>query len=172
MIETKRFKLREIEQTDINNIYKGLSDPKVVKYYDVSYASLEATQEQMDWYANIKENETGIWWSIVDKKTECFCGAGGYNGIEKRHQKGEIGFWLLPEYWGKEIMKEVMPLLFKYGFETLGLNRIEVYVQHNNKNCKKALEKLTLHFEGTLREWEIKDGQFIDVDLYSKIRTK
>ena len=170
MIETERFQLKEIQASDIKNIHKGLSNPAITKYYDVHFPTLEATKEQMDWYANLKKEETGVWWSIYSKETNNFCGAGGFNSLEKEHQKAEIGFWLLPEYWGKGIMKEVMPRLFQEGFETLGLNRIEGFVVSDNIKCKKGLEKIHFQYEGTMRECEIKNDQLIDIDFYAVLK--
>jgi [ribosomal protein S5]-alanine N-acetyltransferase len=166
-IHTERFKLREIEQADILDIYKGLSDPRVIKYYGVSFLTLDATQEQMNWYEDLRHNETGIWWGIYSLQTGGFCGAGGFNGLEKEHRKAEIGFWLLPEFWGKGIMSEVMPTLFKIGFEHFNLNRIEGFVQSENIKCKSALEKIHFEYEGTMRACEIKEGELIDVDIYA-----
>lgn len=48
-LQTKRLILRQIIPTDIQNIYNGLSNPKVIKYYGVSFDSLAATEEQMTW---------------------------------------------------------------------------------------------------------------------------
>lgn len=169
-LKTTRFKLKEIEQADIENVHKGLSNPDVTKYYDVHFPTIEATQEQMDWYAGLKKNETGIWWGIYSIETGEFCGAGGYNDLDKVHNKAEIGFWLLPAYWGKGIMSEVMPKLFEIGFEALNLNRIEGFVQNDNAKCKRALEKINFQFEGTMRASEFKDGKYIDVDIYSKLK--
>ena len=169
-METNRFILKEIEASDIKNIHKGLSNPAITKYYDVHFPTLEATQEQMDWYASLVKEETGIWWSIVDKETNQFCGAGGFNGREKEHQKAEIGFWLLEEFWGKGIMKEVMPKLFEYGFTTLALNRIEGYVVSDNIKCRNALSKINFTHEGTMRACEIKEDKPIDVAIYSILK--
>lgn len=169
-METQRFVLREITQDDIQSVYKGLSNPQVTQYYAVSFPTLEATQEQMDWYDDLKKNGTGLWWGIYSKSNQEFCGAGGYNGLEKSHLKAEIGFWLLPEYWGQGILKEVMPKLFELGFEQLQLNRIEGFVDSDNQKCKRALEKINFQYEGTLREWEIKDGDFVDVDVYALLK--
>lgn len=170
MIQTTKFELREITPSDIENIHRGLSNPAITKYYDVHFPTLEATKEQMDWYANLIKEGTGIWWAIYTKETGKFCGAGGYNSLDKNHKKAEIGFWLLPEYWGKGIMKEVMPRLFQEGFETLGLNRIEGFVVSENIKCKKGLEKINFQYEGTMRECEIKNGQLIDIDFYAVLR--
>lgn len=44
-------RLDPVSDADLPHIYRGLSDPRVVAYYGVSYDSLTACQAQMDWYA-------------------------------------------------------------------------------------------------------------------------
>lgn len=171
-MKTKNYILKEIKPTDIKNIHKGLSNPEITKYYDVHFATLEETKEQMDWYENLKKEGTGIWWGIYDQKDNQFCGAGGFNGLEKQHQKAEIGLWLLKEYWGKGILKEVMPKLFEQGFTVLNLNRIEGYVVSDNVKCKNALEKINFKYEGTMRECEIKNDKKISVDIYAILKNE
>ena len=170
-METTRYLLREIESTDIENIFKGLSDPDITRYYDVHFPTLEATQEQMQWYANLKQEGTGQWWAIIDKTDQQFCGAAGFNGLEKQHRKAEIGMWLLKAYWGLGILKEVMPQLFRYGFDALDLNRIEGFVLSDNVKCKSALEKINFSYEGTMRECEVKNGQLISLDIYAILKS-
>lgn len=166
-IRTKRFLLRRITNEDINHIYQGLSHPEVIRYYGISFDSLEATKEQMDWFVKQEESGAGIWWAICSPDMLTFYGAGGLNDILPDHRKGEVGFWLLPEYWGKGIMQETMPEILKYGFEQLNLHRIEGFVENENLNCKKALEKLQFRYEGTMKECEFKDGRFISLDIYA-----
>lgn len=166
----ENYYLKEIESSDIANIHRGLSDPEITKYYAVHFPTLEATQEQMDWYADLTKNGAGKWWGIYGRSDNEFRGAGGYNDLDKEHKKAEIGLWLLKEYWGQGILKEVMPMLFDLGFNELGLNRIEGYVLNENTKCKRGLEKINFTFEGTLREWEYKNGEKIDVDVYSILK--
>jgi len=125
MIETQNYILKEIVESDIEYIHKGLSDPEITKYYAVHFPTLEATKEQMDWYSDLKKNGTGIWFGIYDKVNDTFCGAGGFNDIDKTHKKAEIGMWLLKESWGKGIMTEIMPALFNYAFTELDLRNYE-----------------------------------------------
>lgn len=165
-LKTNRLLLREIQDSDLENIYKGLSHPSVIKHYGISFDSLEATKEQMIWYADPKQ----MWWAISSLDDQVFYGAGGLNDISKEHKKAEIGLWLLPEFWGKGIMPEVMPLICNYGFEQLGLNRIEGFVESTNRNCKRAMSKLDFELEGTMRNCEIKNGEVISVDIFAKLR--
>ena len=169
IIKTDWLLLRQFEGGDIQNVLKGLSHPDVIKYYGVSYHSLEATKEQMTWFAELEKTGTGIWWAICSPDNSTFYGAGGLNSLSKEHKKAEIGFWLLPEFWHRGIMTEAMPLICNYGFTVLGLHRIEAYVESDNINCKRAMDKLRFHYEGTMRDCEIKDGRFISLDIYSRL---
>lgn len=168
-IETKHFTLRRFSTNDLENVYKGLSHPDVIKYYGISFDSLEATKEQITWFRDLEKNETGIWWAICSKDGKTFYGAGGLNDVDKEHKKAEVGFWLLPEFWGRGIMTEIMPLICEYGFKKLGLHRIEGFVESENRNCKKGLSKLDFIYEGTMRDCEIKGGRYISLDIYAMI---
>ena len=169
-METENYILKEVEYADLENIHRGLSDLEITKYYAVHFPTLEDAKEQMDWYADLKKNGTGLWWGIYTKKKQQFCGAGGFNDLTKIHERAEIGFWLLKEYWGKGILKEVMPRLFEEGFIELGLNRIEGYVASENKKCRRALEKINFTHEGTMREAEVKNGEKIGVAIYAILK--
>lgn len=166
---TDRLELRRIQSTDLQNIFSGLSNPQVIKHYGISFSTLEATQEQMDWYENHYNNGTGVWWAICSKEDGTFYGAAGFNDIHPQHKKAEIGFWLLPEYWSNGIIQEALPHTCNYGFEHIKLHRIEGFVESENSHCKKALEKMGFLHEGTLRACEWKNGKWIDVDIYAKI---
>jgi ribosomal-protein-alanine N-acetyltransferase len=169
-LNTERLLLRQICQDDIQNIYSALSNPAVIKYYGVSFDSLKATEEQMIWFKNLEETKTGIWWGICSKDNKIFYGAGGFNAINNEHKKAEIGFWLLPEFWGNGFMQEAFPLICYYGFHHLKLNRIEGFVDDQNQNCKKAIEKMNFKLEGTMRACEFKNGKFLNLDIYAKLK--
>lgn len=171
-LKTNRLLLRQFTKNDLENVYKGLSHPDIIKYYGVSYKTLEETKEQMKFFADLETNKTGIWWAVCSLDNNLFYGAGGLNSLSKEHKKAEIGFWLLTNFWGQGIMTETMPLICKYGFDTLGLHRIEGLVETDNSNCKKAMEKLDFTHEGTMRDCEIKNGKFISLDIYAKLKTK
>ena len=172
VIKTERLLLRQFGDADLENVFKGLSHPDVIEYYGVSYQTLEATIEQMKFFADLITNETGIWWAICSLNDKTFYGAGGLNSLNKEQQKAEIGFWLLPDYWGKGIMTEAMPAICNYGFHNLGLHRIEGFVATQNSNCKNAMAKLDFEHEGTMKECEVKNGRYISLDIYAKVKTK
>ena len=167
-LKTDRLTLRSFLATDIDEVYKGLSHPEIIKYYGVNYASLSATQAQMDWFTHLEKNNTGKWWAMCDALNDKFYGAIGLNNLNETHRKAEIGFWLLPENWGKGLMQEAVPLICEYGFKQSKLHRIEALVETENKNCKNLMDKLNFKLEGTMQDCEIKNGDFISLDIYAK----
>jgi len=170
-IKTNRLLLRQFVDGDLANVFKGLSHPDIIKYYGVSYHSLEATGKQMIFFTDLEKNGTGIWWAVCSPDNKIFYGACGLNSLSKIHKKAEIGFWLLCEHWNKGIMTEAMPIVCKYGFNKLGLHRIEAFVETPNESSKKLLMKFNFQHEGTMHDCEIKNGDFISLDIYAKINS-
>lgn len=169
-IKTDRLLLRQFVGSDIENVFKGLSHPDIIKHYGISFDSLEATKEQMTWFADLEKNGTGMWFAVCSADNKTFYGAGGLNSLNQEHKKAEIGFWLLPDFWGQGIMKEAMPLICNFGFDKLKLHRIEGFVESENTNCKNAMAKLDFQHEGTMKDCEIKHGKFISLDIYAKVK--
>ena len=172
ILESESVILRKFVDSDLENVFQGLSHPEIIKYYGISFDSMEATKEQMKWFADLVKNENGIWWAVCSKVDGKFLGAGGLNNWSKKNKKAEIGFWLLTKNWGKGIMSESIPLILNYAFNSLGIHRIEGFVETENTNCKNALAKLKFNLEGTMKDCEIKNGKFISLDIYSKLVTK
>ncbi|MFT4666751.1 MAG: ribosomal-protein-alanine N-acetyltransferase [Polaribacter sp.] len=170
-LKTDRIYLRKIVSEDLPAVFKGLSHPEVIKYYGISFKTLEETKEQMDWFANLEKTGTGTWWAICSNNDNRFLGAGGFNDLNKDSRKAEVGLWLLPEHWGNGYLREAMPLMVNYAFQELGLHRIEGFVESSNENCKRAMSKVNFTHEGTMRDCEMKDGKLISLDIFAQLST-
>ncbi|MEJ8801343.1 GNAT family N-acetyltransferase [Pontibacter sp. H249] len=171
-ILTERLKLRLIQPADAGFILQGLSDERVTKYYAVHFDTMEAVQEQMAFYEQLLSEGTGVWWAFSLKDNDQLIGACGYSSLEAEHRKAEIGFWLLPDYWGRGYIPEAAKAIVKYGFESMNLNRIEAIVEGGNEQSEQVLQKIGFTYEGRLREREIKNGQVIDLIYYSILKGK
>ena len=164
--------LNTIKPDDIHHVFRGLSHPDVIRYYAVSFLTLEATQEQMDWYATIEREGTGKWWAIREVGSNTFLGAIGINNIVAKHRRCELGFWLLPEHWRKGIVAQVLPQVLDHAFNTLGLHRMEAQVETENHASRKLLARFGFKHEGTLRDCEWKDGNPISLDVFALLSTE
>jgi len=81
----------------------------------------------------------------------------------------EIGFWLAKPFWNQGIMTQVVGKLCNLAFMEFGLIRITAYVFSFNAAAGRVLEKCGFEKEGYLRKSYIKNGQFIDINLYARV---
>lgn len=68
-------------------------------------------------------------------------------------------------------MTEAMGAIIEFGFERIGLNRIEAVVMLENEGSVKLLEGQGFHQEGVLREYENwGDKGCVDLKMFSLLR--
>jgi [ribosomal protein S5]-alanine N-acetyltransferase len=165
---TGRLMLRKIVAADMPTVFEGLSHPDVIRFYGVSFKTLQETAAQMEFYESLLRDKTGIWWAICFKSEPAkMIGACGFNDWRREHRKTEIGYWLLPSSWGKGIITEALPAITAYAFSHMDLHRIEAVVEQGNNSSAKLLKKLNFTYEGTLADAEIKNGSFISLQYWA-----
>ena|SRR6218665_2010980 len=172
ILYTQRLLLREIEPADIDKVFEGLSHPDVIQYYGVSYKSLEATKAQMQWYADMIEKDTGRCWAICPADNSNFYGVITLPFWEKEHRRAELGYWLLPAFWKQGIITEAARRVIEYAFTEMNLHRIKAESEDDNAGSIATLKKLGFVYEGTQRECEIKNGRFINLQIFALLNPR
>ncbi len=168
-IETERLILREIMPEDAPAIFALFADPLVTRYYDLyPYADIEQAQELIDFFDQGFEMERSIRWGIARKEDNLLIGTCGF--VWLRQYRGEIGYELASAYWRHGYMYEAIEAILEFGFEQIGLNRIEALVMVENGASAGLLRALGFSEEGTLREHDFFKGHFHDMRLFSLLR--
>jgi [ribosomal protein S5]-alanine N-acetyltransferase len=170
-LATERLLLRQINPPDQQAVFKGLSDPEVIKYYGVWYQTYKDTQVQMDWFDRLWRQKEGVWWAIcLRENPDCLVGACGFNNHSREHRQVEMGYWLMPPWWGKGIMGEAIPFILRYAFTSMEVHRVAAVVESGNEASVKLLARLGFCYEGTHHECELKHGRFIDLSYYALLK--
>jgi len=69
-------------------------------------------------------------------------------------------------------MTEALEAIIEFGFQTVGLNRIQAVVMPSNVASERLLEKLGFEPEGVLREYENWGAKgFVDLSMLSLLRS-
>ncbi len=98
-------------------------------------------------------------------------GGCGFNDFQMgKSHRAEIGYWIAKPFWGQGIMTAVVRRACEYAFEEFGLVKIIAHVNATNPASARVLEKCGFEQEGYLRKHHLKDGQFLDVRLYARLR--
>ena len=96
----------------------------------------------------------------------------GLHHINLQNKTTSIGYWLTKDTERKGIITKSCKRLVAYGFQDLGLLRIEIKAAVKNLRSQAIPQKLNFKKEGILRESELVSGTFLDVVLYSILRNE
>lgn len=122
-------------------------------------------------YQALTERENGLSYpfAIFDKQHNRYAGSTRFGNISFEHKRLEIGWtWYHPELQRTGLNRACKFLLLRYGFETLGLKRIELKTSSTNERSQLAISKIGASKEGILRKHMInEDGSRRDSVLFS-----
>lgn len=89
------------------------------------------------------------------------------NQINRQHRIGNIGYWVRQSYQKKGIATFAVRHIAQYGFNTLGLVRLEIVVARDNLASRKVAEKSGGLFEVLARNRLIIFGEPVTAAVYS-----
>ena len=90
-------------------------------------------------------------WRIVPKDIERVVGLIGFIRWEPDAAVAEIGFGIVQAMWGQGYMTEACRAVIDYGFEEMGLIRIEARCQLTNPASARVLEKIGMRRQRAVR---------------------
>lgn len=101
-------------------------------------------------------------------------GSTRYYDIVTEHMRLSIGYtWYVPNVWGSFVNPECKFLLLQQAFDTLHVNRVELFTDVRNTRSRSAIKKLGAMEEGILRQHMIlEDGYIRDTAVFSIIKTE
>ena len=166
-LETRRLRLREIEERDAEQVYAIFSDPLVMEYYNCDPLSdLDVARTAIAKISEKSRTKTGIRWGITLKNEDLVIGTCGYNSLVPTQFRGEIGYDLHRDFWKQGIMREALQAILAFGFDRLELNKIEAKVMLGNDASDRLLKKLGFKEEGVLRRHGYWKGGFHDLRIF------
>ncbi len=168
MIETKRLILREIQLNDCQDMFE--------------YACLPGFGPMAGWQPHRTVGETrSIIQLFIDKKK--YGQLGTFAIILKEENKmigtlelhtyirgyrAELGYSVNPKYQGYGYATEAAVEAIVWGFEDLGLARIECSTYTHNISSQKVCKKLHFTYEGMRKKgYQLYDGSLHDIKCYA-----
>lgn len=163
--------LRPLEAADAEALLAIFGDPSVVEYMDIPpVTSVAEAEDIVAWAQRRREQGLGARWAVRAATGGPLLGTCGFNLLElDRGRRGEIAYDLARAYWGQGVMSEVLPHLIRFGFERLGLGRLEALVTAGNAASCRLLERHGFRREGVLRDHGYWKGRYWDQLLYARL---
>ncbi len=92
-------------------------------------------------------------------------------GLEEPGGEAEIGYFVAPEARGRGVAGRAVALLTRWGFDTLGLERIELRIDSENGASTRVAERAGYRLDGVLRSKHFKEGLRTDLGVWSRLRS-
>ncbi len=170
-LETERLILREIGLQDAEGVFQNFSDEEITDMIGMGrFFTLKDAEELIEEFLAYFEKGTGLAWAITLKETDTFIGTCTFEELDTKNSRGEIGYDLLRDCWGKGLMSEALRAVISYGFEELELNRIDAHTFSINEKSRNMLKRLGFTEEGILRENTRFKGKFRSEVMYSVLK--
>ncbi len=155
-IETPRLFMREMTLADAQGLYKLDSNPEVHRFLgNKPVTSMTQIYEIIDLITRqYAENGIGRW-AVILKETNEFIGWSGLKFVKDMngHQNFyELGYRLMPEFWGKGYATETAEAFVEYGFNDMKLTKICAYTMQENTNSARVLQKAGFKLTGTFED--------------------
>lgn len=149
LLETDRFLLREFQLSDAPGIFRLNLHPDILRFTtDPPFLSEEEAETFIRNYDAYRITGMGRL-AIIDKLDHTFIGWCGLKYIISENEV-DIGYRLLPEFWGLGIAVETASACCNFGNTQLGIKRIVARIHPENLRSVRVSEKLNMRYEKEL----------------------
>lgn len=167
--------LRNITIGDCTNTYLGwLNDRQVNLFLETRWVNQDLNKIK-EFVNCIINSNNSILFAIVVKSNMKHIGNIKIGPINEHYNNADISYFIGDkEYWGKGIATNAIKLVCDYGFNELGLHRIQAGVFDENLGSIKVLKKAGFIEEACFKEALISpiNGKYCNHLFFSKINRK
>ncbi len=165
-LTTPRLTLRKMMVADTSDMYEYASRPDVTKYLTWNpHPDRSYTREYLEYLGNRYAAGMFYDWAVIYEPDCKMVGTCGFTSFNCSSDSAEVGYVLNPEYWGRGIATEALMRVLAFGFEDLGLHRIEARFIEGNDQSRRVMEKVGMTYEGMLREAMLVKGAYVNVGI-------
>ncbi|MBP3971969.1 GNAT family N-acetyltransferase [Bacillus sp. WL1] len=171
-LETEHLCIEPFTNDDVCRIKELANDKELANILGLPHPyKLEFAQDWIDMQPELIKSGIEYPLGIVSKELREIVGTITLR-IDKGNNRGELGYWIGKNYWGKGFATEAVNRMIHFGFIELGLNKIWASAISRNRSSIKVLEKAGLRKEGTLRQNRLLLNTYEDVDVYGILKTE
>jgi RimJ/RimL family protein N-acetyltransferase len=175
-LRTEHLVLRPFGDADIDAVVDACQDPETQRYVPVPapYTRSDGETFVRETVPKGRAAGTDVIFGVFEEATGEAVASVGLHRIKHIGAEfggvGEIGYWTKPSARGRGLMVEAAREVCRWGFEELGLARIEWIAIAGNEPSWRVVEKLGFTREGTLRSWLVHREERHDAWIGSLLR--
>jgi ribosomal-protein-alanine N-acetyltransferase len=172
-LTTPRLTLRRMMVADTDDMYEYACRQDVTKFLTWRpHPDRDYTREYLQYLGSRYAAGMFYDWAVIYEPDCKMVGTCGFTAFNCSSDSAEVGYVLNPEYWGKGIATEALGRVLEFGFENMGLHRIEARFIQENERSRRVMEKVGMTFEGVLREGMLIKGNYQNIGICSILQSE
>ena len=145
ILETERLVLRPLQPHHIPDLHKLYSDAETMRFMpSLPHADAAETAREM---AQNMGHPDAYHWVVCLQGSEEAIGVVNYLGGTR---VPGMGYVIRRDYWGRGITVEACQAVLGYGFDKLGYDRVELWIDQTNFASQRVAQKLNFQLKGRL----------------------
>ena len=144
-IHTERLYLRPILQSDFEDLCRLDGDPEVRSFFPEGALSVSQVQQELDRHLLSWQAKGFGLFTMIERATQTFVGRCGF--AQLHNGAIEMGYLLLPTYWGQGYATEAALATLQWGFEHLPTDRVVGFAPILHLASLRVLEKCGMQWE-------------------------
>jgi RimJ/RimL family protein N-acetyltransferase len=159
-------------RADVPDLLRLVEDEAIREYTLVPTAAGESfVRSWIRGYEEGWKNGGRAGFVVRDAGDGVFLGFASMFRLDLPAREGEIGYAVSPSARGRGIARRALGLLTRWGFDELGLERLELRISVANAASERVAEGAGYRREGVLRSVHFKEGRRIDLGVWSLLRS-
>jgi [ribosomal protein S5]-alanine N-acetyltransferase len=161
-------RLRMVSDADIPAIAEACQDPAIQRYTTVP--SPYEDHHAREWAASSAAGMaagTDLALLVVDAEDGALLGSVGLHAIDPATGRCAAGYWVTEAARRRRVASRALGLLCGFGFDQIGLRRIELWIEPQNTGSIGVAEAVGFVREGLLRSFMVVGGRRRDMLMYS-----
>jgi len=167
----ERVYLRPLDEADLERCMKWINDPEILPLLGRNRPMSRSLERE--WLLGQYKSDSTMSLAIALIEDGRHIGNTGLHAISPTHRSAEFGILIgEQDAWGNGYGPDAARVILGYGFDQLGLHRIQLHVFSFNERAQRAYRKIGFAEEGVQRESVFRNGAWHDTILMSMLESE
>ena len=163
--------LRFPTEDDVDGLLVAVADPEMREAANMPNLDREQAKASIAHLPALMASGRMLPMTALDATTGDIVGGGVLHHLDAERAIVEIGYWVLPPARRRGIATRIARLLAEHAF-VLGVERVAAYVNVDNPESERVLERAGYTREGVVRSLPVPSGRRLDKTLFSLLRVE
>lgn len=166
----ERVRLRPPAERDLPLFVRWLNDPDVRYWLALSDRPELTMEAEWEWYERMRGSESDVVW-VIETEDGKPIGTVGLHNIDEANGRALLGIAVGEKAcWGRGYGTQAIRQVLRYAFGELGLRRVELHTDEDNRRGIRCYEKCGFVREGLLRAYRPRRGQPVGAVVMAVLR--